>query len=1088
MKRIYLVIATSVILLINSITVFSQATVTVPYTGGLAAGGCAVCGQDYWCINNPPAPSGGYIGTSAACDSRTFFDPIPAGYVVTNITVNYWTASCYGAALSGSINGFAVPVSYDGTSGCLCSSSPCVLTTSTTGNYPCGMQGYIYGGNNTLQICASTAMCINRAELVFTYVLPDVITPSITPSGPTTFCPGGSVNLDAGTGYSAYNWSNGATTQSITATTSGVYTVSVTSTTGCTTGSSTAIVTVNAPPSPIITPYGPTTFCQGTNLTLDAGTGYSAYSWSTGSLTETTTVNSAGTYSITVTDGNGCTGTNSISTNTNNNPTVTTSTTNAGCTIANGTATANPTGGSGSGYTFSWSNSQSTQAISNLSAGTYGVTVTDSNGCTATSTATVTGTNAPSITTSTTPTGCTISNGTATANVSGGSPGYTYLWSDGQSTQTAIGLTTGTYFVTVTDSNGCIASTSANISVTASPLVTIIGYSTGCTINNGTATASPNGGTAPFSYLWSDGQTNNTAINLSLGNYTITITDANGCTATNSVTIPIANNPTVTTSVLSNDSCNGDNNGSAIANVNGGLPNYTYLWSNSQATATATGLMAGNYTVIVTDANGCTSSSTITISEPLALTAIISTSNIFCYGEINGTATISPSGGTPAYEYLWDNWQTSQFVNSLTVGNHSVTVTDANNCQSITSFSITQPSQLIVAPLQTNVLCFGESNGTATANPTGGTPNYTYLWNPTGQNTQTATNLSSGNYTVTITDENGCSATQTYIITQPQFLTSGILNYNNVLCYNGNSGSATVIPNGGTPNYSYLWSNSQSNATASNLQAGIYSVTVRDVNNCSTISTITITEPTAILASITNVINPTCYGGNDGSIITSTSGGTPAYTYLWNSNPQQTTSNASSLYSGSYTLTITDANNCSQTIDTTLVSPLPIIVTSFQGISTNNFGFIDLTVSNGVAPLTYLWSTGATTQNIQDLNTGQYIVTITDANTCFFVDTFDINVPYLPLEIPNAITPNNDNTNDDFEIKNIDQYTKVSLEIFNRWGDRIFIFNGTGQQYVDKSNRWNGKYKGKDLPMGGYVYILKINGVDPINGVVSIVR
>ena len=1035
-----------------------------------------------WCINTNPS----YCGATPSCESRTFADPIPSGYVATSVTVNFYSAGCVGSPMSATINGQSVPTVNDANTGCLCDDAPCAVAATSSNNYPCGLPGYIYGGANTLQLCTGTSVCVNRVELTFTYVLPDVITPNVTPSS-SSFCSGGSVGLDAGTGYSAYNWSTGATTQTITATTAGVYTVSVTSTTGCTTGSSSAVVNVYAPPNPIITPYGPTTFCIGTNLTLDAGSGYSAYSWSTGSTTETTTVNSAGTYIITVTDVNGCTGTNSITTYTNDNPIVSGTSTDAGCSVANGTATANPSGGA-PGYTYLWSNTQTTQTITSLSAGTYGVTITDTNGCTASTPVTVNGANAPSLTTSTTSTGCTVANGTATANATGGTPWYTYQWSDAQITQTATGLAAGTYFVTVTDTNGCIAVTSANISVSASPLVTVIGNPTGCTVNNGSAVATPNGGTPPFTYLWNNGLTTDTVNDLALGIYTITITDANGCTATNSVNITVASNPTVITSVLSNDSCNGDNNGSAIANVSGGLPNYTYSWSNSQTTPSATGLIAGSYTVIVTDANGCTSSSSVTITQPSVLTDTITTSNINCYNDSNGTATIIPSGGTPSYYFLWDNGETSQFVNNLTAGSHSVTITDANNCQSITSFNITQPSQLIITPLQTNILCFGESNGTATANPTGGTPTYTYLWNPSAQTTQTATGLSIGNYTVTVTDAKGCSITQTYIITQPQFLASGILSFTNVICNNGNTGEATILPTGGTPNYTYLWSNSQSSATATNLSAGIYYVTIRDANNCFTTSSVTITEPTAILGTITSITNPTCYGGSDGSIISSVSGGTPSYTYLWNSNPQQTTANATNLHSGNYSLTITDANNCTRTIDTTLVSPLPIIVTSSQGIDANNMGFIDITVNNGVSPLSYSWSNFALTQDINNINSGIYIVTITDADSCFVTDTFNIDIPFLPLEIPNAITPNNDNINDDFEIKNIDQYTKVSLEIFNRWGDRIFLFSGNGALYADRTYRWNGRYKGKDLPMGGYVFILKINGVDPINGVVSIVR
>ncbi|MBI5218028.1 MAG: hypothetical protein HY958_03765, partial [Bacteroidia bacterium] len=265
----------------------ATATTTVNYTGFQACGGCAVCGSDYWCINTP----GSYCGNTPACDTKTFFDPVPAGHVVTNATINYWTASCDGSAIYGTINGFAVPTAYDGSGGCLCSASPCALSTSTTGNYPCGMPGYVYGGTNTLQICTSTDMCINRAVLVFTYVDPDVITPSIDALGPLTFCQGGSVVLDAGSGYSAYNWSTGATSQTITATTSGTYSVTVTSITGCTTGSSSATVTVTPNPTMgTLSNAGPINFCNSSgdwssvpiSVSGATGTVWWQYGWSSG--------------------------------------------------------------------------------------------------------------------------------------------------------------------------------------------------------------------------------------------------------------------------------------------------------------------------------------------------------------------------------------------------------------------------------------------------------------------------------------------------------------------------------------------------------------------------------------------------------------------------------------------------------------------------------------------------------------------------------------------------------------------------------------------------------------------------------------
>ncbi|HOY33431.1 MAG TPA: hypothetical protein PKW80_16250 [Bacteroidales bacterium] len=256
------------------------ATTTINYSGFVACNGgqCYLCGQDYWCTNTPDS----WCGDTPPCDTKTFFDPVPAGNTVTSVTVNYWTSSCSGAIIYGTINSFSVPVAYDGNTGCLCSSNPCSLTTSVSSYYPCGLTGYVYGGYNTFTLCSSDDMCINRAELVFTYYPTEVVIPSIAPSNPT-ICTGGSVTLDAGAGYSSYYWNTGATTQTInvTPTTSGTYSVTVSSPLGCVSNSASTYVTVVADPS--ITIYGATTICSGGTASLTSsssgGTGTCSYQW-----------------------------------------------------------------------------------------------------------------------------------------------------------------------------------------------------------------------------------------------------------------------------------------------------------------------------------------------------------------------------------------------------------------------------------------------------------------------------------------------------------------------------------------------------------------------------------------------------------------------------------------------------------------------------------------------------------------------------------------------------------------------------------------------------------------------------------------
>ena len=252
------------------------------------------------------------------------------------------------------------------------------------------------------------------------------------------------------------------------------------------------------------------------------------------------------------------------------------------------------------------------------------------------------------------------------------------------------------------------------------------------------------------------------------GTYTVTVTDANGCMDTQAfiITQPTVVNATAGTQV--NVSCNGATNGSAIVAVTGGTGAYTYVWAPSGGTAaTATGLAAGTYTVTVTDANGCVDTQAFTITQPTQLTATMTQTNVSCNGGTNGTASVTPSGGTMPYSYSWSG-STASSVSNLSAGTYTVTITDANGCSIVRIFEITQPAPLAATTTQTNVSCNAGNNGTATVNVTGGTMAYTYEWAPSGGTAATANGLAAGTYTVTVTDANGCSATQSVTITQPE--------------------------------------------------------------------------------------------------------------------------------------------------------------------------------------------------------------------------------------------------------------------------------------------------------------------------------
>ncbi|RFN58148.1 HYR domain-containing protein [Marixanthomonas ophiurae] len=341
----------------------------------------------------------------------------------------------------------------------------------------------------------------------------------------------------------------------------------------------------------------------------------------------------------------------------------------------------------------------------------------------------------------------------------------------------------GTYQVVVSTNFSLGSNWSITVNVTGSTppcnLTAFITSQTNVACNGastGSITVSANNGTVNYDYVWSNGasttntsSTTNTITGLAAGNYSVTITDANGCTDTASATITQPTDLVVSASVNSNVSCNGGSDGSATAAVSGGAMPYSYSWSPSGGNnATATGLSAGTYTVTVTDANGCMDTANVTITEPTALVASASVdNNVSCNGGSDGSATAAVSGGAMPYSYSWSpSGGNNATATGLSAGTYTVTVTDANGCMDSANVTITEPTALnATITAQTNASCPGSSDGEATVSVNGGTAGYTYSWAPSGGSNATATGLSAGNYTVTVTDANGCTTTTSVIIT-----------------------------------------------------------------------------------------------------------------------------------------------------------------------------------------------------------------------------------------------------------------------------------------------------------------------------------
>lgn len=589
-----------------------------------------------------------------------------------------------------------------------------------------------------------------------------------------------------GTPPYTYLWNTGATTPQINNLVAGVYTVTVTDANSCTTAGSFTVGFWNEGVW-LMTSHVNVT-CFGFNngsahVSAMSGTPPYTYDWSNNGPQNPDTDGAdivglaPGTYTVTVTDANGCSNQTSVVIEQPTQLVCTATSTPANCGLS-GSATISATGGTAP-YSYLWSVGNQTTPTITVQPGTYTATVTDVNGCTCSSSVVV-GSNNNALTVNVsvlTSAGCLIG-GSATATVVGGSGNYTYLWDSNppQNTQTATNLSAGPHKVTVTDGNtGCQGIGTVNIP-SSTPLIVTATVSTNATcILGGSATATPSGGLAPYTYDWSNNGPQNpdtdaaTATNLLAGPYVVTVTDAGGCTATASVTILQTQGPTVTVTVNSNATCTAG--GNATATVSGGAGPFTYIWSasaNNQTTATATNLAPGVHGVTVTDANGCAATGSVTITQPTAPTAIITSSTPAGCGSSTGSATSGVSGGTGPFTYDWSNDGAEQVdndtptVTGLSAGTYTVTITDAAGCTATASVSIAAsfpPAVVITA--STNANC--STPGSATASVSGGTGPYGYSWS-NNETTATAVNLPAGTYTVTVTDAAGCTATASVTI------------------------------------------------------------------------------------------------------------------------------------------------------------------------------------------------------------------------------------------------------------------------------------------------------------------------------------
>jgi len=822
-----------------------------------------------------------------------------------------------------------------------------------------------------------------------------------------------------GTTPYTYLWSNSAITDDITGLVAGTYILTVTDANSC---ADTVSVTITEPAALVLTPGSVNGTCGLSNgsasVSVSGGTSAYTYLWDDpgAQTSDTASGLTAGTFKVIVTDASGCTDSVSIVLITPGTPTIVIdSSKNVSCNAGNDGKIYTTSSGGTTPYTYLWSNSAITDDITGLVAGTYILTVTDANSCADTVSVIISEPAAlgltPSLDSNVSCNG--DIDGGVTITITGGTSTFNYVWSSGNSTlntaattNSISGLSAGTYTITVTDFNGCADTDSVAVSEPLAMVLTPDSIDASCGIADGSAIVSVSGGTGPYTYLWNDPgtQTTDTATALLAGAYTVLVTDSNGCVDSVLATVINPSGPSIVADSSKNVSCNAGSDGEIYTTTfGGGLP-YTYIWSNSAITDDITSLIAGTYTVTVTDSNSCTDSISVVISEPATLVLTSSTDgNVTCSGNSNGGASINISGGTSPFNYLWSSGDTtlnttatSNSVVGLAGGTYNITVVDANGCSDTDSVLISEPLPLILISGSTDATC-GLSDGSTWVIVAGGITPYTYSWNdPSTQNTDTATALLAGSYTVVVTDSNNCSDSVTAIVNNLGAATITIDSVKNITCSGGNDGEVHISVTGGAAPYTYLWSNSDTIQDITNLIAGNYTVTVTDFGGCAAIADTTLSEPFSFNLSISIVNNILCNGGSSGSVSVNASGGTPPYMYLWNDTGTQTNATATGLMTGTYIVVVTDSSGCVQS-DPVLLNEPTALSDTLSSVAANcatNDGQASVTASGGTPAYSYLWDdplaqTNSTANNL--LGGTTYTVIITDSAGCLLSDSVLVN-------------------------------------------------------------------------------------------------
>ncbi len=804
----------------------------------------------------------------------------------------------------------------------------------------------------------------------------------------------GAINIDVsgGTTPFTYSWSSGSISQDLLNAPAGTYTVTVSDSVGCVTAHSEIINnipgTLNIDNAIVIDEN-----CGDGNgsidLILSGGSLPYTILWSNASTSEDLSGLIAGTYIVEVSDNTGCQVSGSYEVNNSTTSLAVTPTiTSEICSNGSGSILLDITGSGG--YTFLWNTGETSQDIVGLSAGNYSCTITDGSGCSVT-TGNLEVVNNPGsliISALIVDDTCSAGIGSFDITVTGANGAPSFLWSTLETTEDISGLTAGLYDVTVSDTAGCTSFSSFNLTDIPGTLSvdSIIVSNELCGNGLGEINLVVTGGSAPVLFSWSNGAITEDIAGLAQGNYSCDISDNNGCFLSTGMVV-LSNDPgtlSLDNVIVFDEQC-GNSLGSLNVSVSGGLPPYNFLWNTGATTEDLNSLTSGIYTCTVTDQNGCElpiSTSVGNNAGALAVSASV-VSDEAC-GNGMGSINITVVGGAAPIDFSWSNGSTSEDLTGLSAGSYSVQITDGNGCTISHTEEINNAggSLAISGATVSDEIC-GNAQGSIDITITGGTAPLTFDWS-NGAISEDVDGLISGNYDLLVTDFNGCTVSQTFLInSNTGSLSIDSVSFMDESCGN-EGGSIDLHVSGGNAPITYLWTSGETTEDLAGLVAGTYSVDVLDNFGCMVSTSITIVNNTGgFMAEITSVTDENC-GDSTGAIDLTVTGGFAPYDFIWSDG--SVTEDLSGLAAGSFAVTVGDGAGCSLILDTLISNVTTGLVLSSANIQNENCGdgtgFIDLTLVGGSLPYAFLWSNGATTEDISGLSSGVYTCQITDLSGC----------------------------------------------------------------------------------------------------------